>query len=134
MRRLLALALLVSAIVVVHPGPASACSCDSYDTTEALAKADGAFIGRLVSRRENPARPPTTDGSHAGWYQAFLYRFRVDQAVKGSFPSEVVLPSGEGGGDAEHGAGDTLVALVAVVVAGMAAAVYWFSRPGGGTT
>jgi hypothetical protein len=98
MRRFLAVAVLVSAVVVLRPEPAGACSCDSFDTAEALAETEGAFVGRLVVRRQNTAGASGDDTSD-GEYPDFLYRFRVDDAVKGSFPSEVVIHSGEGGGD-----------------------------------
>ncbi|MGH9003883.1 MAG: hypothetical protein ACRDYV_12215, partial [Acidimicrobiia bacterium] len=86
MRRLLALVILVSTLVVVSSEPASACTCyPGYDTAEALEAVDGAFIGRLVSRREHSPE--------------FVYRFEVDRVVKGTFGSLVDLQSSGGGGD-----------------------------------
>lgn len=60
--------------------------------------ADGAFVGRLVLRQEIPPSPgeDAPDGIRDN---AFLYRFRVDEIVKGSFRGEVNVRSGEGGGD-----------------------------------
>jgi hypothetical protein len=98
MRRLIILLLLAATLIFVPPDPARACSCFPFDATETLAESEGAFIGRLLLRQESPPSPGEVapDGIREN---AFLYRFRVDETVKGSFPSEVDIRSGEGGGD-----------------------------------
>jgi hypothetical protein len=86
----LALALLLAAAALVGVArPAGACTCAPFDTRAALTAADAAFVGTFVSRTD----PPTPlDGAPAGGGDA-VYRFRVDQAVKGALGSEVEVHS-----------------------------------------
>lgn len=98
MRRFLALVLLVATLIAVRSDPAAACSCFPFDATQALAESEAAFIGRLTLRQEVPAAPEedTPDGIRHNY---FVYRFRVDEILKGTLPSEVDIRSGEGAGD-----------------------------------
>ena len=65
--------------------PARACSCIPPDPWSILPKADGAFVGRLVSRREvNEGRAVLT--------------FRVERAVKGKIGTTVEVTTARNGG------------------------------------
>lgn len=98
MRRFLLLLVMATTLTVVPSVPARACSCSPVDAAQALRDSDGAFIGRLVLREEVPPSPdePVVDGIRNN---PFRYRFRVDETLKATFPSEVDVRSGEGGGD-----------------------------------
>ena len=61
-------------------GYASALTCPNVPLEERIAGADGAFVGRIAERR---AAAP--DGSEA----RFVYRFLVDQKVKGPLGREI---------------------------------------------
>jgi hypothetical protein len=98
MRRFVVLVLLVATLVAVRPDPAAACSCSSFDAAQALAETEGAFIGRLTLRQEVPPAP-REDAPDGIRHNPFVYRFRVDEILKGTFPNEVDIRSGEGGGD-----------------------------------
>src|SRR5688572_1071520 len=89
-RRPLALALLLAAAALVGVvRPAGACTCAPFDTRAALTAADAAFVGSFVSRTDPPA---PLEGAPAGAGDA-VYRFTVDQAVKGALGSEVEVRS-----------------------------------------
>ncbi|MGH8974463.1 MAG: hypothetical protein ACRD0C_14840 [Acidimicrobiia bacterium] len=86
----LALALLLAAAALVGVArPAGACTCAPFDTRSALTAADAAFVGTFVSRTDPPS---PLDGAPAGAGDA-VYRFRVDQAVKGALGPEVEVHS-----------------------------------------
>jgi hypothetical protein len=86
----LALALLLAAAALVGVArPAGACTCAPFDTRAGLAASDAAFVGTFVSRADPP---PILGGTPAGGDET-IYRFRVDQAVKGDLGSEVEVRS-----------------------------------------
>jgi hypothetical protein len=66
--------------------PAAACSCALGDARTRLARADGAFVGTFVEKREPAQAESSADDA--------IYVFRVEQTVKGSLPEtlEVVSP------------------------------------------
>jgi hypothetical protein len=79
----LALALLLAAAALVGVArPAGACTCAPFDTRAALAASDAAFVGTFESRTD-----PLLGESET------IYRFRVDQAVKGPLGGEVEVRS-----------------------------------------
>jgi hypothetical protein len=69
------LGVLVAATLAARVEPARACSCALPNPRSALAQADGAFVGTLVSRRD------------AG--QRVVLTFSVERALKGSIASTV---------------------------------------------
>ena len=82
----IALALLLAAISLVAVArPTGACTCAPFDTRAALADSDAALIGTLISRTDPP---PPLEGATEAEGDA-IYRFRVDQAVKGELGDEV---------------------------------------------
>lgn len=81
MRRLLVLLFLVAASFVPTVRPALACSCATFDPRQRLAESDGAFTGSLESRED------WRSGSSGDPVQ---FVFRVEQAVKGDIPGEVI--------------------------------------------
>ena len=76
MRRLRLLAALGAAAAA---SPASACKCQPLTRAEVVARADGVFVGRAVSVREEKCVLYTT--------------FRVERVVKGAFDREVTVTS-----------------------------------------
>lgn len=84
MRALLACFAVALAAVVVTVEPARACSCIPPDPWSFLKQADGAFVGRLVSRRE------------ADQGQAVLV-FSVDRVVKGKVGATVEVRTANNG-------------------------------------
>lgn len=75
----LALALLLAAASLVGVArPAGACTCAAFDTRAALTAASAAFVGTFESRTDPLLGAGDT-----------VYRFRVDQAVKGDLGDEV---------------------------------------------
>jgi hypothetical protein len=85
----LALSVFVAAVALVAPGQASACSCIQWGKPRAeLARANGAFVGFFLSRR--PLRPPGTTTSSLDPY---VYTFRVERRLKGTFGKRVEVLS-----------------------------------------
>jgi len=85
----LALAALAAAVVLVAPADASACSCIAWGKPKAeLARAHGAFVGVYLSRR--PLRPP---GPTSSSLDPYLYKFRVERRLKGTFGKTVEVLS-----------------------------------------
>ena len=85
----LALAFLLAAAALVGVArPAGACTCQTFDTRQALATSDAAFVGVLLSRID-PV--PAVEGAPAA--TDTIYRFRVDQVVKGDLAGEVDVHS-----------------------------------------
>ncbi|MGH9040745.1 MAG: hypothetical protein ACRDZ3_11005 [Acidimicrobiia bacterium] len=85
----LALAFLLTAAALVGVvRPAGACTCQTFDTRQALATSDAAFVGALVSRID-PV--PAVEGAQAA--PDTIYRFRVDEVVKGDLGPEVDVHS-----------------------------------------
>ncbi len=74
----------VAAALAVAVEPARACSCLPPDPWALLAKTDGAFVGRLVSRRE-------ADGDRA------ILVFSVERAVKGEIGDTVEIETPKSG-------------------------------------
>lgn len=72
------------AVVVVTVEPARACSCAPPEPWSFLRQADGAFVGRLVSRRE-------ADEGRA------VLRFSVERAVKGKIGTTVEVETANNG-------------------------------------
>jgi hypothetical protein len=80
MRLVLVLVVAATAALAATAGPAYACSCAPPDPRSLLGQADGAFVGRLVSRQEvDPGRARFT--------------FEVERLVKGALGSTVVVES-----------------------------------------
>ena len=85
----LALVSLVAAVVLVAPAEASACSCIPWGNPRAeLARANGAFVGVYLGRR--PLRPVGTMPSSI---DPFLYTFRVERRLKGTFGKTIEVRS-----------------------------------------
>ena len=79
MRRLILVVTLAAAALVVPPLPqAAACSCAPVNVGEQLPEADGAFVGRLLSRDD----PEPVDGVLSS-ATVVRYRYQVERAVKG---------------------------------------------------
>lgn len=89
MRRLLVVALVAYSLLLVAPR-AGACTCTSFDTRQALSEAPAAFIGTIVNRQDPPA---PIEGQPAPTGSDSIYRFTVDQAVKGPLGEEVEVHS-----------------------------------------
>ncbi len=87
MRVLLAV-LAGAALVAGVVEDASACSCVPPDAPAYLERFDGAFVGRLVEKREQEPRAPW------GGSSAATYVFEVERVYKGRLPRElhVVAP------------------------------------------
>ena len=80
MRLVLAVVLAASAALAATADPAYACSCAPPDPRILLGQADGAFVGRLVSRQDvDPGRARFT--------------FEVERSVKGALGATVVVES-----------------------------------------
>src|SRR5688572_22966247 len=93
MRRVLAALSVALAGVAATAEPATACSCALGDPRTALARADAAFIGVYLERRDD-----TT------------YVFRVEERVKGRLPAIVEVRSASNGAACglEVGIGDRI--------------------------
>jgi hypothetical protein len=82
MRRLLLVLLLTAAALFAPSLPhAKACSCAGPAGGEQLAAADGAFVGRLLSRDD----PQPVDGMFSSG-DVVRYRYVVERGVKGDIP------------------------------------------------
>jgi hypothetical protein len=85
----LALSVFVAAVALVAPAQASACSCIQWGKPRAeLARANGAFVGVFLSRR--PLRPP---GATTSSLDPYVYTFRVERRLKGTFGKRVEVLS-----------------------------------------
>jgi len=85
-RRLILVVTLAGAALVVPPLPqAAACSCAPVDVGERLPEADGAFVGRLLSRDD----PEPVDGA-LSTATLVRYRYQMERAVKGDIPAGTV--------------------------------------------
>ena len=84
MRLFLAGVLAAVAVVAATATPAHACSCAVPDARSLLAQTDGAFVGRLIERRD-------LGGGRA------VFTFRVERRVKGSMGSTVDVESASNG-------------------------------------
>ena len=80
----LCVAVLIVATLAAAVEPARACSCVPPDPWSYLERADGAFVGRLVSRRES------------GEGRAVLV-FSVERAVKGKFGATIEVETASSG-------------------------------------
>jgi hypothetical protein len=65
--------------------PAAACSCALGDARTRLARADGAFVGTFVEKREPAQIESSADDA--------VYVFRVEQSVKGNLPETLFVLS-----------------------------------------
>ena len=84
---------LAAAVALVAPVEASACSCIPWGKPKAeLARANGAFVG--VYRGRRPLNPPGPTYSSADPY---LYTFRVERRLKGTFGKTVEVRSASDG-------------------------------------
>jgi hypothetical protein len=91
--RVVVAVLVVAAALVAEIRPAQACSCSVPDQRRTLAAADGAFIGTFLDKDQpqpNGAGVVRSDDS-------VQYRYRLDAAVKGEFPSVVTVMSAASG-------------------------------------
>ena len=85
----LLVALAVAAVAAVAAPTASACSCIPWGKPKAeLAKANGAFVGVYLGRR--PLRPA---GPMPSSLDPFLYTFRVERRLKGTFGRTIEVRS-----------------------------------------
>jgi hypothetical protein len=87
-------AFVVVAVVTAVLGlalPAKACTCALGDPRDALARADGAFVGTLLSRR--PAVAPGGEPD----LQTDVFTFQVDEDVKGEYPDTLDVYSASSG-------------------------------------
>ncbi|MBA3384141.1 MAG: hypothetical protein H0T20_05745 [Actinobacteria bacterium] len=79
---------LAAAVALVAP-KASACSCIPWGKPKAeLARANGAFVGVYLGRR--PLNPP---GPTYSSVDPYLYKFRVERRLKGTFGKKVEVRS-----------------------------------------
>lgn len=76
--------LLAAAVLALGVDPAQACSCARGDPRSQLARADGAFVGTFLDSRALSAGES-------------IYRFRVQDAVKGRFGEIVEIQSSSSG-------------------------------------
>jgi hypothetical protein len=79
----------LSAVLAAGVEPARACSCAIGDPRSALARADAAFVGVLVERRE----PPVVRNSA----ETVTLVFRVEEAVKGRLGERVEVETAASG-------------------------------------
>jgi hypothetical protein len=93
MRRAMVLILAAGVIVTVAGHSAFGCSCLPMDARSALAEADGAFIGRLVSKDQ----PTPGPGGMYSSDQEVGYHFRVERSVKGTLGSTTEVRSADSG-------------------------------------
>jgi hypothetical protein len=84
MRLFLVCMVAATAVVAATATPAHACSCAVPDPRTLLTETDGAFVGRLVSRRD------LGDGRA-------VFTFRVEQSVKGALGRTVDVESASNG-------------------------------------
>ena len=84
MRLFLAGVVAAVAVVAATATPAHACSCAMPDPRSLLAQTDGAFVGRLIERRD------LGDGRA-------VFTFRVERRVKGAMGSTVDVESASNG-------------------------------------
>lgn len=70
------------AALAVPVSTAGACSCVGGDPRAALSRADAAFVGTVISRREVPG---------AGWPRAVEYVFAVETSYKGALGDTVAV-------------------------------------------
>ena len=84
MRLFLAGMVAAVAVVAATATPAHACSCAMPDPRSLLAQTDGAFVGRLIERRD------LGDGRA-------IFTFRVERRVKGAIGSTVDVESASNG-------------------------------------
>jgi hypothetical protein len=81
------------AVVLVAPAEASACSCIAWGKPKAeLTRANGALVGVYLSRR--PVKPP---GPMTSSVDPYLYKFRVERRLKGTFGKTVEVLSARDG-------------------------------------
>lgn len=73
----------IGAVSLALAGDALACSCIPVNLARDLPRADGAFVGTLLSRQER--------GNQA------VFRFRVEQVYKGDIENRVEVVSARGG-------------------------------------
>lgn len=82
-------AVVAAALVLV--ADASACSCAPVDLERDLPRADGAFIGTLLERREPPAAAVQSSGDPV------TLVFRVEQVYKGDIDGRVEVVTARSG-------------------------------------
>ena len=86
--RVLRVACLVAALLLIPIESARACSCALGDPRDAFARSEGAFVGTFIESR--PAEAPDPDG---GWStDESIYSFRLDEEYKGELgePGDIV--------------------------------------------
>lgn len=89
MRQTLVATIATTALLAPAGAEALACSCAGGDPREALAGADGAFIGVVVDRRagSDPSGPDVTGDERV------VYTFRIEEALKGELGDQVAVES-----------------------------------------
>ena len=84
---------LAAAVALVAPTEASACSCVQWGKPRVeLARADGAFVGVYLGRR-----PLSVLGPSSSSLDPYLYKFRVERRLKGTFGRTVEVLSARDG-------------------------------------
>ena len=81
----------VGAAALVLAADASACSCAPVDLERDLPRADGAFIGTLLERREPPRGAPSSSDD------SVTLLFRVEQAYKGDIDGRIEVVTARDG-------------------------------------
>ena len=84
---------LAAAVALVAPTEASACSCVPWGKPRVeLARAGGAFVGVYLGRR-----PLSVPGPSSSSLDPYLYKFRVERRLKGTFGRTVEVLSARDG-------------------------------------
>jgi hypothetical protein len=93
LRRLISVAALAGLLAVAAPiGRVHACSCAMMGPAERLASADAAFVGVVAALEEPPSLQPELA------LDPVLYTFVVEEALKGSLATSVLLASNRDNG------------------------------------
>src|SRR5882762_1322876 len=84
----------VSAIATVLPAVCIACECINVERPCEYLRSDAAFVGRVIETvsTKHPA------GKNS-WTEGYSMRFAVETTLQGSLGSEVIIETGNGGGD-----------------------------------
>lgn len=87
--RVIRVACLVGALLLIPVESARACSCAQGDPRDQFAAAEGAFVGTFIDSR--PAEPPDPAGGFSSMDDT-IYSFRLDEEYKGELgePGDVV--------------------------------------------
>lgn len=98
-RRLGAVAVMVSGLVVMTAGPAAACSCAIVRSeAERMTRADAVFIGELVGSQVDPSATSPRETRRIPFPAPVVLTFKVSHVYKGAVDErqEIVTPGGGG--------------------------------------